>query len=138
MPQAFQPRNPDDANASSTETMPISREETIGRERQAPGVAEIRQLRRMLKTRIAELETLELHTEKLETEILALKDAILERKRARKEYESLRRSAEYRFGRVLLAPYRFVTLALRLLQKRFFAATAETAGESEEFRYRAW
>ncbi len=70
--------------------------------------AEVLELQRTLHARSAELAGADAHIARLEEKILKLKEAQRELKRLKKEQQALRRSAERKIGRVLLAPFRML------------------------------
>ncbi len=65
-------------------------------------------LRRVLRTRVLELEAAERHIGHLEEKLLGLKEAKRELKQLQNERRAFRKSSEWRVGRAFLAPYRLL------------------------------
>ena len=68
--------------------------------------AQLRGLRRTLRTRMSELEAADRHIARLEEKVLKLKQAKRDLKQLKAEKQALRKSPERKVGQVFLAPYR--------------------------------
>lgn len=106
---------------------------TASEEEVAKLEAEVRRLRRALRTRMAELEAADRHIANLEQKLLKLKEYRRSIKQLKEEKQALRKSPERKVGQLLLAPYRLPQKLLRGVRKRWPAKKPRFRNE-----YQAW
>ncbi len=99
---------------------------------------QLRNLRRMLRTRMSELEAADRHIAKLEEKILKLKEANREVKQLKQEKQALRKSPERKIGQVLLAPYRLPQKLIRALRGHARPPRGRLVRSADTVEYQKW
>ncbi len=100
--------------------------------------AQMRNLERMLRARVFELNAANRHIGKLEEKILEFRETKREVKQLKKEKQALRKSPERKVGQVLLAPYRLPQKLIRALRGRGRQARDSTARSADTVEYQDW
>ena len=117
-----------------------------GAERLVPAVesafarvhARMRNLERMLRARVSELDAANRHIGKLEEKILQFRETKREVKQLKKEKQALRKSPERKVGQVLLAPYRLPQKLIRALRGHAGALRESTTRSMAAVKYQDW
>ena len=100
--------------------------------------AQLRQLRRTLRTRMSELEAADRHIARLEEKVLKLKQAKRDLKQLKVEKQALRKSPERKIGQVILAPYRLPQKLIREVRKRLGGPVAPKNPALTPNEYQKW
>ena len=100
--------------------------------------AQLRGLRRTLRTRMSELEAADRHIARLEEKVLKLKQAKRDLKQLKVEKQALRKSPERKIGQVLLAPYRLPQKLIREMRKQFGGPTTPKDPVLSPNKYQEW
>src|SRR6266404_1475747 len=100
--------------------------------------AQMRDLERMLRARMSELDAANRHIGKLEEKILQFRETKREVKQLKKEKQALRKSPERKVGQVLLAPYRLPQKLIRALRGHARPEPESTSRSSATVEYQRW
>jgi len=100
--------------------------------------AQMRNLERMLRARVSELDAANRHIGKLEEKILQFRETKREVKQLEKEKQALRKSLERKVGQVLLAPYRLPQKLIRALSGHARPPRESTARSAATVKYQDW
>ncbi len=100
--------------------------------------AQLRRLRRTLRTRMSELEAADRHIARLEEKVLKLKQAKRDLKQLKAEKQALRKSPERKIGQVILAPYRLPQKLIREVRKHLGGPVAPKSPTPSPNEYQEW
>ena len=100
--------------------------------------AQLRRVRRTLRTRMSELEAADRHIARLEEKVLKLKQAKRDLKQLKAEKHALRKSPERKIGQVILAPYRLPQKLIREVRKHLGGPVAPRSPTPSPSEYQKW